>query len=357
MSAPAAVLRVGPPAPTPVGTIALVAAVSVGVLCPRGPLADLLVAFVTALPAVAYVLCWRVELRKLEVRRRLPSTATKGEALSITHEVRHPGRRLIRDLVLTEDHPGGGGSSATFFAALLPGARGEARARMFAAQRGHLPLERLRAVAGDPFGLFVRVAHLRLATEVLVHPKPARSAAALALGLARRQGAVGSPETEWVGVREGRTGDPLRLVHWPLSARRGAPVVRVAARTRPMLGHVVLDRRPPVGAGRGSQAFEKAVSLAAGVVLELLARGIEVDLRIPGAPGEDDLVVEGLRGREGGGQALDVLALVTPSAADGPPPRAPAGALVVTAREELRLPRAVVLSADAARRQRVGAAA
>jgi uncharacterized protein (DUF58 family) len=74
------------------------------------------------------------------------------------------------------------------------------------------------------------------------------------------------------GVREYVDGDPIRLVHWPATARTGAVMVReLEGPQRPRV-IVVVDLRGP-----GSDA-EIAASRAAGLATSALASGVLVDL-------------------------------------------------------------------------------
>ncbi len=356
MSARAALLSAGWPRPTPSGAIALVAAASVGLTRPIGALGDLLLAFLIALLAGAYLLAWRAGVGGLEVRRLLPAVATKGEALTVVHLVTHGGGGVLHDLALTElpreaaAEPGLAGSG-TYFPQVLPGLVLEARTRLFVGRRGRLALDRLAAVTGDPFGLFTRTATLALPAEVLVRPRPERAAAAAALAHARRRGALGgalAEAPEWAGVREGRSGDPLRLVHWRLTARRGAPIVRLLEQERPGAARLVLDRRLAGRRPRALAELEQAIALTAGLGLELLGRGHEVELAAAAGPGEEAPLRLTLRGGEGRTRLLDALALITPLPPEGAAPPGLAGAVVVTARPEVERalePGAVVIEA------------
>lgn len=290
--------------------MALVAIASVAVLRPPGQLADLLLVGLIGLVAVAFVLAWRSGLDGLEVQRRLPRVATKGEALLIVHEVVNVGGRVVRDLALAELWEGGG--SRTFFHQLPPGTRAEARTRMFLGQRGRLVLKGVVLQHGDPFGLFSTERVVPLPGQVLVQPRPRSVAGAMALARALRRGAGGFDAQDWASVREWREGDPLRFINWRLTARRGYPVVRVSPNQPVSISLIVLDRALP-GGPRAEAEFEKAVSLAAGLGLAMLGRGTELRFLAPGAA--DPVALDGLRGRAGASRLLEALALIAPDGA------------------------------------------
>jgi len=143
---------------------------------------------------------------------------------------------------------------------------------------------------------------------------------------------VGAPEAGWTGVREWRAGDPVRLVHWRLTARRGFPVVKTLPRRADRTVVLVLDRTPRPGARNPRLEFERAVAQAAGVGQAALAEGPVRFL----APGEEaPLDLGEVRGRTGAAALLEALALVGPDPVGlGALPAGVAAPLVVSARPD-----------------------
>lgn len=291
--------------------------VSLAIFRPPGPLADLLLTGLAALVGLGLFLAYRTGLGSLEVRRRLPRVGTKGETLAVVHDVVNRSSRLVQGVTITErPAPTMGealpaGSSGTFFPQILPRLRAEARTRLFVGRRGRLELEGLTLTASDPFGMFSVERFVPLPCEVLVQPRPRRAPALTVLASEVRRAAMETAASDWSKVREWREGDPLRSVHWRLTARRGFPIVKTAELPRGQRALIVLDRRP-AGGRRAAAAFEYAISLAAGLSITLLEQGSEVRLLAPGELGP--LTLGGLRGRPGGGRLLEALALVTPDA-------------------------------------------
>ncbi len=79
---------------------------------------------------------------------------------------------------------------------------------------------------------------------------------------------------ELAGVRPYQAGDRLRLLHWPAMARTGELMVRDFEAAGPRQVTVVVDTR----VGLGDLAVERSVAAAAGVGLEILGRGAQLDL-------------------------------------------------------------------------------
>jgi uncharacterized protein (DUF58 family) len=177
--------------------------------------------------------------------------------------------------------------------------------------RGRRRLPGMRVLTRFPFGLFLKAGRLALDAEVIVFP------AVRALdGTWRRRLAAGGARSlhrrgrghDLYALREYRTGDDYRLIHWRSSAKSATLIVReleaeTAANTRIVL----------VGNGtRDPARLEAALSEAASLAVHLLAGGAAVELAGPGIhipPG---------RGRAHQRRLLTGLALYDPAVAATP---------------------------------------
>lgn len=164
-----------------------------------------------------------------------------------------------------------------------------------AGRRGCHPLSPPRLATGFPFGLHRASRPCEVAESLLVWPRtvdlddvPRTSAAAAALDAApaTRSGDAGDVS----GTRPFRPGDPLRRVHWPLTARGGGMVVK--ERDEDVLPRVRITVSPRLLAGRADD-LETAIRVAASVAVvhHRRDRSVEVELgrrslRVaPGPPG------------------------------------------------------------------------
>ncbi len=146
-------------------------------------------------------------------------------------------------------------------------------------ERGVLRLEDLMLEAGDPLGLFRRRIALGSSERAVVLPRFA------ALGAGDRprefEAALAAPRAgsgnEILGVREYQRGDPLRRIHWRLSARHGDLVVREFEPPGVRVLTVLLD---PAPASRA--AADQVARLAASEVWDCLREGGRVALWAPG---------------------------------------------------------------------------
>lgn len=104
-------------------------------------------------------------------------------------------------------------------------AKGQARAELtlLAAQRGWLPLPRLRLEGRDPLGLWRGVVYPHLSAKALVYPAPEEGAPpppAQPIGAGSGELRLGGQE-DFAGVRPYVPGDAPRQVSWRHSARMG----------------------------------------------------------------------------------------------------------------------------------------
>ncbi|WP_285223052.1 DUF58 domain-containing protein, partial [Frankia nepalensis] len=156
----------------------------------------------------------------------------------------------------------------------------------------------------DPFGLVSSVTRLASADALRVRPR-ARPLGAPPAAPARdpdgrtADGAAGG--VIFHGLREYVSGEDLRFVHWPSSARTGRLMVREHVEPSEPASTLVLDTRPdayPPGEV-GADTFEEAVDAAASIALGCARESLGVVL----------LTTDGVR-RAGRGRAPETDALL-----------------------------------------------
>ncbi len=151
-----------------------------------------------------------------------------------------------------------------------------------AAARGVYLLGCVNLEVRDWFGLWRRRGFVEAPLWLTVFPRPLAAAVPpppprLPAG-ERPQPA--SPFLAWepAGLRPYRRGDPLRWIAWKASAHRGDLVVRVFPPVRDRSHLILLDLRPAAWPGDPTVWSERALSLAAGWVLQAAVRGEPVGL-------------------------------------------------------------------------------
>jgi len=200
------------------------------------------------------------ELRDIRVTRRLPAGVAAGELLVGQVEVTNPGRRGRWGIVVEDrlarayvGHDGEGHEvdrrrSVRLLFPYIPAGetrRGAYRGRLLA--RGRYRVGPVMAMTRFPFGLFCRQQRVADATTITVYPRTGRLTERWAQrhqealsGVHRRERRQG-PEGEFFGLRDYRSGDSMRWIHWRRSAHIGTPVVREFERPRNRDLAVVLD--------------------------------------------------------------------------------------------------------------------
>ena len=248
----------------------------------------------------------RHSLRHLRARARAPREVYAGTPVAVEIEVSNGSRWLpaAGAVVRVDGLPG---------QALVPTvpAGGESVARLVTVlpRRGRQQLPSVRVEVRLPLGFFVKSVQLEQQLELLVYPRRFVGAAARFAGAGAAEAPAAAGGTVRGGeieqLREFRTGDDRRDVHWKQTARQQRLIV-VERRERPRPAHVlVLDRQlPRRNDGALLARFEDLVSEVATAAVDRLRRGDAVGLVIGGA------VTPPRAGRRQARRVLEQLALV-----------------------------------------------
>ena len=240
------------------------------------------------LPLASYGLAFFAVTRFNAVREH-PPTASEGRAFSVTLRVTARGGLPQGALRVSDRLPefvrNEAAESRTVPLDSWDGHSGEMTYRIVAEKRGVYQLGPATIHTTDPLGLFGFAAPLTQVSEITVHPVPLVSTE----GMVGGEGRVGRRERDgkthrgegmdFHGVREYRTGDSLRRVHWPTTARTGQLSVIDFERAFQQDAVIALDasRGTDHGSGRAT-TLEYAVKIAATVADRTLRAGGGVTL-------------------------------------------------------------------------------
>jgi len=278
---------------------------------------------------VAGVALSELGLTGLRVRRVLPPAIHAGTPYLMGIALENRKRRVPSFSIEVEDLIDGRPIEKRCYFLKLPAGRLQETAyRNTMARRGRYRLTGFRLATKFPFGLLPRARAVADVDELYVYPALIPAAEPLLRGLpahpAPGRSFAPSRQGEFRGLRAFRPGDDPRDIHWRTSARRGLPIVRELEDEETREATIVLDNQPAPGADPAASAdgasFERAVSEAAGVCVELAQRGFSVGLALRGGevrPGVGGAQVE---------RILRALAVVAPDA--GPLPAVRAGTVV-----------------------------
>lgn len=241
----------------------------------------------------------------LRARRDLPRFGTVNESLLYRVSVENRSAQKQEGLTVLDDGEDGfsprgsvtaalrqflsGGGSFFFQAAAVPPVPPresvDISLEVVPRIRGPLRLTGLSIARSDPFGLFRAVARQAAAESVLILPKRYPLPSLALPGTRRYQPggvslavSVGDSE-EFISVRDYRSGDPLRRIHWRAWARAGRPIVKEYQDEYFVRHALILDT---FTAGASGRAFEEAVSVAASFASSIITQESLLDLMFVG---------------------------------------------------------------------------
>lgn len=258
-------------------------------------------------------------LRGLEVSRHLPPDARAGAAGLVGLTVRNRKPRWSSWAVVARDVTDRGEAGRSFVLRLGPNEARDVSYRWEPARRGRVAFQRVELVTKFPFGLFEKWREFDLEAECvvlprevpLVAPSPKRSSPA-----GERPAGVAGIGTEFFALREARTGDDARYIHWSTSARRGLPVIVEREKERRRRISVLVDNRHP------SLTSEEQLDHAAEQAAALVRRATKEQCEVAFASA--DVTVPAGAGPAHERRVLREIALLAPTVSPLPPRSAPA---------------------------------
>lgn len=277
-------------------------------------------------------------LRGLKVDRTVPQRVMAGEPFSVTIALTNPKRWLSAWLMTVRDKVDNGReflNPEILFARVRGESTESGRYQLKLSQRGRYEFGPLQINSRFPLGLVERGLVLAQHDEILVYPQIGRLSSGWRRQLqtatqlvSHAQARVGSFHDDFHRIREYRSGDEPRSIHWRTTARRNELMVREFRESRDRQLIVLLDGWLPEHPTRAQRArVEYTISFAATIALEqtLHGRGGDVFLAISGATFQRWGGSTNIRDRD---QLLDMLAMFQPS------PQASLSKLLQSALEE-----------------------
>ena len=234
------------------------------------------------------LLSWRwvgTSLGDLSVRRRLPQGVCAGDLLVVNVELANTRRRVGSWAIVVEEQIQQSGQPpirpSVYFPYVPAGQSREAAYAGRLTRRGRYAVGPFRVSTRFPFGLFRRTITLGEAESLVVFPRLGRLAQGWLArhheafeGSQRQRQRYSHVEGEFYGVRDWRSGDSRRSIHWWSSARRGGLVVRQFDQPHNRDVAVLVDLwQPARPEPEDLDHVELAVSFAATVISDLVPQG------------------------------------------------------------------------------------
>jgi uncharacterized protein (DUF58 family) len=268
---------------------------------------------------VSGLLSW-VSLRHLDIKRLMSDHVVAGEPAEIQYLLTNKKRRwpcfAIR---ITEVKASSALAQVPDGYCLHIPAGGTAMVttRLVAARRGVIELSDIRVTCAFPFGFLNHAIHLRAPEQLVVYPHIGVLNRHLALRYreAIESGAmtanIRGGNDEFYGLREYRSGDNIRSIHWRSTARTNQLMIREMAANAPPQVIIVLNLRTIrhiLDTDLRSIVVERAIELAASLICYGFVENFAVALAIAGVDTESPPVP--LMGREARAHLLRRLAIL-----------------------------------------------
>ena len=224
---------------------------------------------------IAGVIVPLVAVHGLAVELAAPGETRQGVDTPVRVTVVNAGRAVRWGIVARDGHIGG---ASTYVGTIRPGERVEVGTVRGAPRRGEAKTSWVELCSAAPFGVAER--HRRLPADVttLVLPRVVRLGPLPFVDLATSREAATHSDArrgqgpEYLGIREFRPGDPIRQIHWRLTARHGELVVRDLEEHRVPRLAIWIDTHVDV------DALDDACSAAASIVSSATTNGVGVRL-------------------------------------------------------------------------------
>ena len=197
-----------------------------------------------------------------------PSRVHLGVPSRVDLTVRNTGRRRSPVLAVRDSFDGGRRWARFSLAPLSPGESARAAYRLPTEERGIFALGPLELVLSDPFGLATASSAVAGQTDLVVFPRVHRIRPLPDTQGPDPQGGAGHPTAlsqvgeDFYALREYQTGDDLRRVHWPSTARLDELMIRQDDMPWQGRATVLVDLRRNV---HTPESFELALEAAASI--------------------------------------------------------------------------------------------
>lgn len=234
---------------------------------------------VAQLAAIAYV---RFHSPNLSLSRLLGSPSVQsGDSATVTILLHNSGTRTMINISV-EDEVKGLGSATFELARLGTDEHASATYRVSCRPRGVYQVGPTRATTTDPLAMAELSSEPGPIHRLVVYPVieelrhfPIVRGQDSSVQASRPDHSHRRGE-DFFSLREFQSGDDMRRVHWPSSAKTDELMIRQLETPLRSRALVLLDVR--AGAYESSDAFEKAVSGAASVLTHLVGAGFDCDL-------------------------------------------------------------------------------
>ncbi len=228
-------------------------------------------------------------LKRIDVRRRLPPQVHAGESFTVELNAENQRPRYAAWAILARDFLERTQDASRYaavdvdvlFAHIPANGRAKATYQAMLPRRGRYQFGPVEISTRMPLGLLRASASIMESSAVLVRPRLGRlsrywtsTVQSPRWGSHQSRPKRGTSEGEFYGLRDWRSGDSQRWIHWRTTARTGQLMVRQFEQQQNWDAALVLDLwRPPEPDQHTEFLEERAVAFLATAVVDLCHRG------------------------------------------------------------------------------------
>ncbi len=226
--------------------------------------------------------------RRLYLERKITLKIEEDDTLIVTLEIKNKSFLPVFDVVLEDFLSCAYAQERQKFVMLdllMPNSTSKLTYNCLCPQRGRYDIGPLVAYFFDPLGLFYFIQTYPVYSEVYVYPRTfnIRKFPALNKGTSPWLGVetsrVSGDDDEFYGVREYKRGDPLKKIHWMVSARKNQLIVKEFQRQSFFRATILfnLEKEDNLGEGKESVA-EYTIKIVASIAKYLINLGVSVEM-------------------------------------------------------------------------------
>ncbi|MFA6134258.1 MAG: DUF58 domain-containing protein [Phycisphaerae bacterium] len=274
-------------APTVAGWLFLVVGAIVCYSAWRSQAAMLFVLFGVMVGAMSLSMAMaRRMIAGVELKRDVPEQAWQNQTIHLGYYLRNSRRRgSCLGLSMNERASRSIQSVRGYCVHLPPGSFFRSGARFVARERGRIELDGVEVETCFPFGLIAARRLIQAPATLVVWPaKGQLKRRILICGAVESSSAAPSQATggqdEFFGLRDYRSNDNPRWIHWRRSANRQAPVIREMCQPLPEILWVILDTALDDLSEIAQTRRERLIRFAGTAIEHTLARGYKVGLAL-----------------------------------------------------------------------------
>ena len=234
---------------------------------------------------------WLVSMyfcKKLYLERKITLKIEEDDNLEVTLGIKNKSYLPVFDVVL-EDYLScaeeGERQKFIMLDLLMPNSADKLIYHCFCPQRGRYDIGPLVAYFFDPLGLFYFKQVYPVYSEVYVYPRTfnIRKFPALNKGTSPWLGVetsrVSGDDDEFYGVREYKRGDPLKKIHWMVSARKNQLIVKEFQRQSFFRATIMFNLEKDDNFGEGKESVaEYTIKIVASIAKYLINLGVSIEI-------------------------------------------------------------------------------